>query len=134
MAGPNNPFHKSIFKFQFCPVMIKIIHNSKLSVLLASKWENFWNSISEFCRWEELTSKGTLTFELRGGRSPRSPAKMRSTVASSLGILLPSWFFSDGYSIYHLVSITLSPYGRHSRRLNVSLHIFRRAVGGWGPL
>ena len=48
------------------------------------------------------------------------------------------WFLasSDGYSIYHLgwlVSITLSPYGRHSRLLAVRqppYFLLRWAVGG----
>ena len=40
-----------------------MIHNSKLSVLLASKWESFWNSISEFCRWEKLTRPADLRAE-----------------------------------------------------------------------
>ena len=77
-------------------------------------------------------SKGSLTFELRGGRSPRSPAKMRSTVASSLGILLPSWLFSDGYSIYHLVSY-------HFKSLREAFPSAERQPpyfqtgGGWGP-
>ena len=129
MAGPNNPFHKSIFKFQFCPVMIKIIHNSKLSVLLASKWENFWNSISEFCWWEKLTrARWPSSWEGadRRGRPQRCGRRWLHLLASCCLLVfsrtvIPSitWF-----------RITLSPYGRHSRRLNVSLHIFRRAVGG----
>ena len=80
----------------------------------------------------KVLNKGSLTFELRGGRSPRSPAKMRSTVASSLGILLPYSFFSDGYSIYHLVSY-------HFKSLREAFPSAERQPpyfqtgGGWGP-
>ena len=77
----------------------------------------------------EIKKEVVLTLELRGGKSPRSPANMRSTVASSLGILsLLSWFSSeDGYSIYHFY---------HFKSLREAFPAvrqppyFRRAVGG----
>lgn len=98
-------------------------------MLLASKWKSFWNSISEFCRWEKLTrARWPSSWEGadRRGRPQRCGRRWLHLLASCCLILssrtvIPSitWF-----------RITLSPYGRHSRRLNVSLHIFRRAVGG----
>ena len=87
------------------------------------------NSISEFWCLGEINWV-VVTLELRGGRSPRSPANIRSTVASSLGIL-PFWFLaSDGYSIYHFGFY-------HFKSLREAFFpavrqppYFRRAVGG----